>query len=275
MLGDNLIMLHYNMRHAGLLDEGTAALPRFYRNGPASDRFIADTVFALSLYRDHGHRDLPPLYDGSFNGAAENPAMEARELVVTRVDDGTAPEIDGDLDDLAWEMAGTADDFRLIGDIKPATEQTRVRLLYDADNLYLAFDCQESKANEIVHIIKGHDDQVFGDDCVEILIASFPNARDDYWHLAVGAGGGRWDGVGKSASRDLEWRAVTAVDGNGWRAEVVVPLTALGITGDPAGKTFAANLARGEQPHGEYSSWNAVYRSFNERYSFGTWTFAK
>ncbi len=48
-------------------------------------------------------------------------------------------KIDGDLDEDVWEDAPYATDFiqRELNNGQPATEKTRVAILYDANNLYI------------------------------------------------------------------------------------------------------------------------------------------
>ena len=111
MMGDNLVMLHYNLRKANMLKDAEKSL--FYRTDADYVQFLRQTEFSLSMYRDHGHRDTPLLFHGSFSGQAENPPMEVRKVAVPRLPAGvTAPMLDGDLSDPAWQKAGVADQFR-------------------------------------------------------------------------------------------------------------------------------------------------------------------
>lgn len=275
MLGDNLTMLHYNMRKADMLIDPEKSV--FYRTDEAYVQFLADAVFALSLYRDHGHRDVPLLFHGSFDGIGENPPMEMRKVTVARLPGGTAaPVIDGDLSDMAWTVAGVVDQFRKVGVRDPAKRQTTSRLLYDRDNLYLSFLCQVADPAKVLRTVKARDYNVFADDCVEVLLPTFPNARQKFWHLALSAGNAQWDGIIRTPRENLVWTSAVGETKEGWTAEIAIPFNSLGMNGPPVGKTWNANLCRTEhQPDGGvvFSSWNAVYRGFLEPYSFGEWTF--
>ncbi|MBM3501154.1 MAG: DUF4838 domain-containing protein, partial [Armatimonadetes bacterium] len=66
MLGENLVMLHYNMRQAGMLEEPERSI--LYRSEEAYSRLLADTEFSLALYRDHGRRFTGPIWKGEWNG---------------------------------------------------------------------------------------------------------------------------------------------------------------------------------------------------------------
>jgi hypothetical protein len=66
MFGDNLMMLHYNMRKAGMLPESEES--SFYRTDEQYQQFLADTEFSLALYRDHGKRYVGPIWKGEWSG---------------------------------------------------------------------------------------------------------------------------------------------------------------------------------------------------------------
>jgi len=66
MFGDNLVMLHYNMRKAGMLKHPEKS--RFYRTDDEYKKFLADTEFSLALYRDHGKRYTGPIWKGEWRG---------------------------------------------------------------------------------------------------------------------------------------------------------------------------------------------------------------
>lgn len=66
MFGDNLVMLHYNMRKADMLEEAEKSI--FYRTDEQYGQFLKDTKFSLSLYRDHGKRFTGPIWKGEWRG---------------------------------------------------------------------------------------------------------------------------------------------------------------------------------------------------------------
>ena len=277
MLDDNLVMLHYNLRKANMLDEPEKSV--FFKTDELYIKFLDDTVYALSLYRDHGHRDVPLLFQGSFSSRAENPPMELRKVTVTRIPDGIAsPILDGALSDSVWKSAGIADAFRKVGRRKPAVRQTVARLLYDNDNMYIGFACTVEDPAKIPMTITERDDNVFADDSVEVLLGVFPNARQKYWHLALSAGNTQWDGIIKTPRANLEWKSAVGTTEKGWTAEIVIPFKSLGLKTPPAGETWFANFGRTDRPPDGgvvHSSWNAVYRGFLEPNGFGKWIFER
>ncbi len=65
--GENLIMLHYNMRQAGMpLSKPENSF--FYRSDEAYRKFLDDTEFSLALCRDHGKRFTGPIWKKQWQG---------------------------------------------------------------------------------------------------------------------------------------------------------------------------------------------------------------
>ena len=71
MLGDNLVMLHYGMRKENMLKDPEKSV--FFRTDDAYKSFIAGTEFALSLYRNSGHRDLTAALSRLVQGRRREP----------------------------------------------------------------------------------------------------------------------------------------------------------------------------------------------------------
>jgi len=70
MFGDNLVMLHHDMREAGMTVGASAAGgedSHFYRTDEQYQQFLADTEFTLSLYRNYGERDIYPIWHGEWS----------------------------------------------------------------------------------------------------------------------------------------------------------------------------------------------------------------
>ena len=77
-------------------------------------------------------------------------ARLSRVLTAVRI---TEPiTLDGRLDEPAWKLATPATDFvqRQPRPGDPSRERTEVRILYDADNLYVGFYCYDSDPDNMV-----------------------------------------------------------------------------------------------------------------------------
>lgn len=66
MFGDNLVVLHHDLRQAGLISEPERST--FYRDEEAYPRFLAATEFSFALYRDSKKRYTVPIWKGEYRG---------------------------------------------------------------------------------------------------------------------------------------------------------------------------------------------------------------
>ncbi len=93
---------------------------------------------------------LPALILLTNTGTAQQVRGPARSMEAVCTD--TPPVIDGKLDDACWSQANVVTDFTDYRIEQPAKEQTLVRVLYDDENIYIAFECVEPDPNSIVGI---------------------------------------------------------------------------------------------------------------------------
>lgn len=171
------------------------------------------------------------------------------------------PVIDGKLDDECWNKAGKAIGFLLLGEEKPATEQTIAYVTYDSNNLYIAFDCKESRLGELQRKTEGHDNHTIArDDCVEIFL-NFANNDKTYAHLIINANGAVYD-ASDGKREDTEWESNATVKTtkgiDSWMVEMAIPFNTLGVA-PKSGDVWGINLAREEKPRAENSSWPLGY----------------
>ena len=90
--------------------------------------------------------------------------------------------VDGILDESAWAGAAPIGEI-LQREPKPgekATEQTEVKILYDAENLYIGVVCYDSEPSRIVATQMARDADLSADDRIEILIDSFHDRHNAF-----------------------------------------------------------------------------------------------
>jgi len=117
--------------------------------------------------------------------------MEVRKAVVHRIPKATpAPVIDGDLSDAVWGGANTTGEFRRVGGKAPVERQTKAQLLYDNNNIYFSFACQVQAPKNYPKAVTERDGNVFADECIEVLLATFPQREAEV--LAPGSRRGEW-----------------------------------------------------------------------------------
>ena len=224
--------------------------------------------------------------DGSSDGA---PA----EAVAARVD--APPMVDGVLDDAAWEGGQAMSGFiqREPSDGEPASEPTEVRVLFDADALYVGVWLYDSEPAQIVDGEAIRDAQLQDSDAVVFVLDTFRDEQNGFvfgtnpagieydGQLSnEGQGGGRFGGGGggggggfrqRSAGGALgglnvnwdgSWQVATSRDTRGWYAEFRIPFTTLRYAAGE-GLEWGFNVSRRIRRHNEESTWAPVPRQFN------------
>jgi hypothetical protein len=176
---------------------------------------------------------------------------------------GKTPTIDGLLNDEAWDLVPWAGgDFRQVNPDKgkPASVQTKFKILYDEKNLYVIFRCLDPDPSKIVKRMSRRDG--FDGDWVEINIDSYYDKRTAFSFTASVSGvkgdeyvsnnGDDWD-----ASWDPIWFLKTSIDGEGWIAEMRIPLSQLRFAEKPE-LTWGIQIQRYFFRNQEKSQWQYI-----------------
>ncbi len=181
--------------------------------------------------------------------------------------------VDGKLDDAAWKDANTLT-FQFPWEFQTGAKQkTTVRILWDDENLYLGYDCEDA---DIFAQYQKHDDPTYKDDAVELFINPNPaghfyyglemNARAvlyDYFYVFPDFLIARFDMSGVQLATNI--RGTLNVRGDrdeGWSLEVAIPwnnFQELTKKLPPApGSTWTANMNRwdGVEPDRRLSQWS-------------------
>ncbi len=115
-------------------------------------------------------------------------SRDARQaMVAVRTD--APPTIDGRLDDAAWAGAMMSDRFvqRLPDWGRPGTERTTVRVLYDADAMYVGVRAELTDPSILVAPLTRRDDSG-GGDRVSVFIDSWHDRRTGFGFTVSAAG---------------------------------------------------------------------------------------
>ncbi len=158
-------------------------------------------------------------------------------LKAVRVSRG--PDMDGSLSDPAWQEAALFSDFTQVFPANGATptEKTELRILYDADNLYLGLYCYDRQPDKISANTLAHDadDEAESDDLVKILLDPFLDKRNSYLFI-VNARGARSEGLAFgehfSLSWDGIWEARARIQPDGWSVEIRIPFKTISFKPD-------------------------------------------
>ncbi len=194
------------------------------------------------------------------------PGEEAPSFVIPAVPiQGSAPTIDGFIDEAVWIRAPVARDFVQIEPDEglAATEDTEVRVLYGAEALFVAFRAMDSRPDSIAAQLTRRDQDSYSD-AVHILIDSYFDRRTAF-HFAVNPLGVkmdlyRFDDTQEDASWDAVWDVATRTDEGGWTAEFRIPYSQLRF-GNGEDQTWGINFAREIARRNETATWAPIRQS--------------
>lgn len=169
---------------------------------------------------------------------AQPPTVETSHLTrpsLQAVRASKSPELDGVLDDPAWKAAPVTDSFtqKFPNEGQQPSERTRLRVVYDDDALYVAFECEQVKTPSVARLARR--DRKVGDDRVEVAISD--GARTfEFWVNAAGVLGDgiRFNDTDYSSDWDGVWEARVRQHAKGWSAELRIPLLIFRLEPDKA-----------------------------------------
>ncbi|HEU0013780.1 MAG TPA: DUF5916 domain-containing protein [Longimicrobium sp.] len=170
---------------------------------------------------------------------------QARAVRIT----GGAPDVDGRLDDAAWQAAPALTGLvqKLPNEGAPATEATEVRFLYDDGALYVGARMY-SRDPAAVQAPVSRRDNVEQAERILVSLDTYLNRRTAYT-FGVTASGVRLDGFhgADSDAADLSfepvWVARTRRDSLGWTAEMRIPFSQLRFNRADV-QTWGLNVSR-------------------------------
>jgi hypothetical protein len=176
-------------------------------------------------------------------------------------------QIDGVLAESAWDRAEKAGPFLRSLDGKPCTAATEARLLWDDENLYVAFLSEDPN---VAGAFFKDDEKLYTSNVVELFLNPSGDAARGYDEIEVAPTNALFDASfvgGPRQGMDLSWsshaRHAVHVDGTlndpsdvdrGWTVELAIPFAAL--TGMPRprpvrGDRWKFNLYRLRQGPGQ------------------------
>ena len=205
-------------------------------------------------------------------------------------------QIDGKLDEAAWQDAESVGDFDFPWFQSGTKEQTVAKLLWDDRNLYVSWQATDSHIS--ASITERHG-PVSKDDCVEIFISPNPQKVRNYYTFEINAigtmlnrartdwwtGPPTWEpeGVSYRASFDGLTKKEESPQDSEWIVEAAIPLKNFvrdaAHTPPENGDIWRLNLQRlGGITNAQASTWAplpAGVKSFHTPEAFGTVRFVK
>jgi hypothetical protein len=190
--------------------------------------------------------------------------------VVLRLNPEESIAVDGALDEPSWERAEPIADFKQSEpqNGKPPTERTEIRILFNADNLYIGARFFDSNPVGILGNQMVRDGGLGADDRFMWVIDPLNDARSGYF-FEINPAGAMGDaqlvpanaGSGLTQNRAWNgiWLAHTRRSDQGWTVEVEIPFRTLNF--DPESTEWAANFQRTVRRKNEEIYWSGWARN--------------
>lgn len=154
-----------------------------------------------------------------------------KNIYTTKKCDSLPLRIDGIIDEIIWDCVNWAGNFTQQEPYaeQPASEDTRFKILYDENHIYIAIRSFDSSPDSIELRMSRRDGNE--GDMVGIVFDSYHDLRTGFAFI-VSASGVKTDEIqidGKMTDRSWNpiWYTKTNIDDKGWTAEIKIPLTQL------------------------------------------------
>jgi hypothetical protein len=175
--------------------------------------------------------------------------------------------VDGVLDEPAWLRADSATDFitALPRAGFPASERTVVRVLYDAEQLYIGAYMYDAQPDRLFSPSLEQDFETRDADLFGVVLDTFLD-RQNAVMFAVNPAGAVFDAQAFNDARDVNraWEGVietrTAVHDDGWSVEIAIPLRTLRFRASAGEQDWGLNFLRRVRRLNEDSYWAPLER---------------
>lgn len=191
-------------------------------------------------------------------------------------------EIDGRLDDVAWEQAALLEGFTQFRPIEgsAATQRTEVLVLVDDDAIYFAVKAFDDDASQVRATLSERDGFGFTDDYVRFILDTFDDQRrayvftvnpygvqhDGLWNETGGSTGQRGRGMFSPIddNPDFLWDSDAEMADWGYQAEIRIPFKSLRFP-ELEEQSWGLQVERKIQRTGYESSWAPITASVANR----------
>jgi len=187
--------------------------------------------------------------------------IEKRSYITKQINNSKVLIIDGILDEESWNLVEWTTDFtEFEPDVGTApTEQTKMKIIYDDKNLYVAFKCYQADPSTIEKRMGRRDD--FPGDWIEINIDSYNDDRTAFSFTVSVSGVKSDEFISNNSDFDTSWNPIwylgTQIDDDGWTAEMQIPLSQLRF-GNEQEQVWGLQATRRYFNNEERSTWQSV-----------------
>lgn len=196
-----------------------------------------------------------------------NAKTTAAEAQVLKTSERIHIKIDGMLAESVWQKAHPIGPLTMVEPDEgvPSSMKTDVRVIMDSQSVFFGIMCFDSDPDKIVSYTMQRDAQLSGEDHVKLVLDTFLNGRTGYI-FAVNPNGARYDGLveregeGENEQWDGIWEAAAQRLGNGWSAEIYLPVKTIRFA--TGLRQWGFNVERRIQRLQETDRWAAPNRNF-------------
>ena len=179
------------------------------------------------------------------------------------------PVIDGRIDEAEWAMAPAITNFvqQLPRTGYPARFQTVVRVLYDADHLYIAATLLDPEPTKAIVSGKERDFTSSASDLFGLVLDTFKDRRNSFLFIVNPAGAVRDEQTYNDSRTVVEaWEGVTkvrtAIGDTAWTVEMEIPLRTLRFDASRSPQDWGVNFIRRVRRTSETSYWAPLERQY-------------
>jgi len=177
-------------------------------------------------------------------------------------------KLDGKMNEVCWTNAISIQNFtqREQNEGEPATEETKIAVVYNTNQIYFGIWCYDSEPNKISAQQMARDFNWRSDDNIEIMISPFNDNRNGY--LFVTNPNGAMADVqvgdeGKDWNKNWNgfWDVAVTRNDKGWFAEMVIPFSTLKFKKEAIqiwGINFERNIRRKKEQL-LWQGWSRLY----------------
>ena len=180
---------------------------------------------------------------------AQATVRDARSYQLQQAPDGMLPAA---FPDAVWQKGLMGSDFFDVTTRVPSRFSTRSYVLYDAENVYVRFECDQKDVP--VTALQSTNDVGFGtDDFVGVGIDTSGNGSQVYYFETTPAAV-RYQAASENARYQPRWTSSAHLTPDGWEAVLSIPLSAMRL--HPGNQqSWRMNFIRGVVGKAEHLSW--------------------
>jgi hypothetical protein len=245
-----------------------AAAPIYLDYVARRERFLAPEGAGIAALWQDWIGGVVSARGAEASAATPDPFEAPRPTLVARRA-GTRPQIDGRLDDETWRSAVPVTDFHIVRPDYGRTpaHPTRVRVLFDDDNLYIAAEMLLPEGRRVLRVRDLRREFDWGDnENFSVTVGPLGDRRTAYQFSTTPYGSQRdvqaFDGGDEENSNwDALWRVRTQITDSSWTAEFAIPWATMRYA--PAGTSWDVNFLRNARHALETSAWAPFPRQFS------------